>query len=155
MPLKQTLLHPFATTANPTATQSLTRTFQALLSRWPADPLRPTAHLGTILAARLSAAPPPPPTKTTSPSSSPSPTPPSAATITPAQVRATAALLDDAFAKAYALRPDRSVTGAKGLMRPRSNPEYYEVLMRDLEEVPTRTWWGRMKIRVGGMFRWT
>lgn len=65
-----------------------------------------------------------------------------------------AALLDDAFARRYAVRPARSATG-EGLMRPRGSPGYYEALIRDLEELPTRTWWDRVRIRAVGMFRWT
>lgn len=40
-------------------------------------------------------------------------------------------------------------------MKPRSNPEYYEALMRDLEEVPTRTWTQRMGLKLKGMIRWS
>lgn len=42
-----------------------------------------------------------------------------------------------------------------GIMKPRSNPEYYEALMRDLEEVPTRTWAQRMGLKLKGMIRWS
>lgn len=61
--------------------------------------------------------------------------------------------MDDAFSKQYAFRAERSATGG-GLMKPRSNPGYYEALIRDLDEVPTRTFLERVKMRVGGMFRW-
>lgn len=40
-------------------------------------------------------------------------------------------------------------------MRPRSNPGYYDALIKDLEEVPGRTWWEKIGIRFKGMFRWT
>lgn len=139
----------------PPSLQPLVRTAKTLLSRWPADPLRPTAHLGTILSTRLSQTPPLFPGEagpsTSSASTSPSPSPSASPTEQEDQVRAVAALLDDAFLRRYAFRPERSASG--GLLTPRGNPGYYERLIDDLKAVPTRTWLDRVRIRLGGLLR--
>lgn len=38
-------------------------------------------------------------------------------------------------------------------MEPRSNPAYYNTLITELEEAPTRTWYQRIANRLGGMIR--
>ncbi len=38
-------------------------------------------------------------------------------------------------------------------MKPQSDPQHYEALAREIEEVPDRTFWGRLKKRLGGMVR--
>lgn len=60
-------------------------------------------------------------------------------------------LLADRYTTKYAVAGEDSRTG--GMLTPRSNPTYYEDLMRDLEEVPTRTWAQRMGLKMKGMFR--
>ncbi|KAJ4404112.1 hypothetical protein N0V82_010547 [Gnomoniopsis sp. IMI 355080] len=106
------------------------------LSTWPTDPLRPTAQLGAVLTSRLSSS--------------------SGQSFPPAQQNASLGLLTNKFATKYALRtgPDHgSMSG--GIMTPRSNPGYYEALVRDLEEVPSRTWTQRMALKLKGMIRWS
>lgn len=38
-------------------------------------------------------------------------------------------------------------------LRPQSNPTYYEDLMRDFEEAPTRRWWQLWILKLKGKFR--
>ncbi|KAJ4388214.1 hypothetical protein N0V93_008821 [Gnomoniopsis smithogilvyi] len=103
---------------------------KALLT-WPTDPLRPTAQLGAVLNSRLSSS-----------------------TLPAAQQNASLGLLANKFSTKYALpAPEESMSG--GIMMPRSNPEYYKALMRDLEEVPTRTWAQRLGLKLKGMIRWS
>lgn len=112
---------------------SLQALVRKALARWPPDPLRPTAQLGTVLAARLPTAP-------------------------PAQQNAALGLLANKFSARYALRADQSLTGSGsggGIMAPRSNPGYYQALMRDLDELPDRTWAQRLALRLKGMVRWS
>lgn len=61
------------------------------------------------------------------------------------QVNALYSLLDDRYKNQHRL------TGK--LMTPRSNPTYYTDLLTELEEAPTRGFMGRLRKRLGGMFR--
>lgn len=63
------------------------------------------------------------------------------------------ALLAGRFQARYAPDPTRSASG--GLMTPRGCPGYYEALVRDLDQVPTRSWAGKLAIRLKGMIRWS
>jgi cytochrome b pre-mRNA-processing protein 6 len=39
------------------------------------------------------------------------------------------------------------------LFEPQSNPTYYKDLVKELEEAPKRSFWGRLAKRLGGMIR--
>jgi cytochrome b pre-mRNA-processing protein 6 len=41
------------------------------------------------------------------------------------------------------------------MLEPKSNPTYYKDLLRELEEAPKRSWFGRIAKRLGGMIRLT
>lgn len=41
------------------------------------------------------------------------------------------------------------------LMKPRSNPTHYTDLIKELEEAPNRSWFGRMTKRLGGLIRFS
>jgi cytochrome b pre-mRNA-processing protein 6 len=43
------------------------------------------------------------------------------------------------------------ITGS--LLEPRSNPTHYTDLVKELEEAPNRTFFGRIAKRLGGMIR--
>lgn len=136
-PIPNSFVNNQILTSPPPHLKTIRRTAITALAAWPKDPLRPTAQLGEVLSARLSQEPPK-----------------FAATSTPPQqVNAILSLLSNRYAKRYALTPEQSASG--GMMRPRSNPGYYDALIKDLEEIPGRTWWGKMGIKVKGMFRWT
>lgn len=40
-------------------------------------------------------------------------------------------------------------------MKPKSNPDYYQDLVKELEEAPNRTFLQRMGKKLGGMLRFT
>lgn len=40
-------------------------------------------------------------------------------------------------------------------MRPASQPDYYEALVRELEEAPSRSWWGATVKRWKGFLRFS
>lgn len=61
-------------------------------------------------------------------------------------------LLTNRYTAKYAVAGEDSRTG--GMLTPRSNPTYYEDLMKELEDVPTRTWAQRVGLKMKGMFRW-
>lgn len=42
---------------------------------------------------------------------------------------------------------------AGNLMRPKSNPTHYTDLMKELEEAPNRSWFGRIGKKLGGLIR--
>lgn len=132
------------------------RTVLRVLETWPKDPLRPDAQLGAVLTARFEKYPTVPagnaPSKDTG------------------QLKAIKALLANQYKNKYTLPvpavgngehqpPSSSSESASesaaaaswsaGILRPASNPEYYETLVRELDELPTRTtgerWWIRLK----------
>ncbi|KAI4206396.1 MAG: hypothetical protein LQ346_001105 [Caloplaca aetnensis] len=41
------------------------------------------------------------------------------------------------------------------LMKPLSDPEHYEKIVKELEEAPKRSWFGRLVNRWKGMIRWS
>ncbi|CAN8104674.1 unnamed protein product [Discula destructiva] len=112
------------------------------LPHWPHDALRPTAQLGSVLQARLQQQPP----SSSSPSIAVKP-------FTDQENNAILSLLTNKFAHKYAVPARREDSMSGGTMTPRSNPEYYKILMQDLEEVPSRTWLQRMGIKLKGFVR--
>lgn len=117
--------------------EALRRTYTAALTHWPKDPLRPTCQLQDVLSKRLSES-------NKFPGSDKNPA---------AQVNAFVSLLGNRYLNKYPTSPaPESATG--GMLSPRSNPTYYEDLMRDLDAAPTRSWAERVGLRLKGMFRW-
>ncbi|KAH8645785.1 hypothetical protein BX600DRAFT_519362 [Xylariales sp. PMI_506] len=105
--------------------------FQLLkaLNRWPKDTLRPAAQLQDVLRKRLEAG--------------------GASHLSDEeklkQANAVYSLLDNRYKKRY------PVTGT--LLKPRSHPTYFADLLRELEEAPTRSWFGRFWLRMKGVVR--
>lgn len=156
-------------TALPTHTcpQSLThaqvaKQYTRLLRLWPADALRPNLPFTRAIEARAlpygvqplndpkdSARTP----GNTTPVPSPASVPATGASTHPnpslaqesAHITALFSLLEDRYAKKYALGPD--------VFKPRSAPRHYEDLMREIERAPGKSWWQakvdewKMKIR--------
>lgn len=117
--------------------EALRRTYTSALTAWPKDPLRPTCQLQDVLSKRLAES-----NKFPGPDKNPA-----------AQVNALVSLLGDRYLHRYPTSPaPESATG--GMLRPRSNPTYYDDLMRDLDAAPTRSWGQRVGLRLKGMFRW-
>ncbi|KKY34777.1 hypothetical protein UCDDA912_g05233 [Diaporthe ampelina] len=118
---------------------ALRRTYTAALTHWPKDPLRPTCQLQDVLSKRLAES-----NKFPGPDGGKNPA---------AQVNALVSLLGNRYLSKYPTSPaPESATG--GMLSPRSNPSYYEDLMRDLDAAPTRSWAQRVGLRLKGMFRW-
>jgi cytochrome b pre-mRNA-processing protein 6 len=60
-------------------------------------------------------------------------------------VNALYSLLDDRYKKKYQV--------SKDLLRPSTNPSYYDDLIREMEEQPNRNWWQRTTNRWKGFIR--
>jgi cytochrome b pre-mRNA-processing protein 6 len=134
----------------------ITKHYNRLLTLWPKDPLRPDFSFTTALQHRLSKLQPIQPkegaSKTPFTSSSPStakPTQPTPADLPDARtellnINALYSLLENRYSKRYPTSP--------ALLRPQSNPEYYERLMREIEEAPKKSWlrakWDMWKMKV-------
>ncbi|ERS95349.1 uncharacterized protein SPSK_02017 [Sporothrix schenckii 1099-18] len=132
----------------------LTKQYKAAFARWPKDQLRPDVqlqdvlggqHLADRLAGRRSLASPVTDIAIERATGRPPPNPPTSDLGQLRQVNALQSLLDDRYKKTHRL------TGP--LMTPRSNPTYYTDLITELEEAPTRSFLGRVRKRLGGMFR--
>ena len=128
---KRQILNKMAT-ANPIH-QNLINHYTRLLTRWPIDRLRPEErHFQRLLQSRIATEESPSSPSTTSTSSA-------------AEVNAAYLLLDDTFQKQFRLS-DR-------MMKPASDPQHYQNLAKELEEIPDRSWLGRLVKRVQGMVR--
>ncbi|KAL8951402.1 MAG: hypothetical protein Q9222_002623 [Ikaeria aurantiellina] len=62
------------------------------------------------------------------------------------QVNALYSFLEDRYTKKYPLS-DR-------LLKPASNPQHYENLLKEFEEAPRRSWFGRLVNSWKGFVRW-
>lgn len=122
-----------------TKSQALRRTYTTALTHWPKDTLRPTCQLQDVLSKRLAES-----NKFAGPDANTNPA---------AQVNALVSLLGNRYLHKYPTSPaPESATG--GMLKPRSNPTYYDDLMRDLDAAPTRSWVQRAGLKLKGMFRW-
>ena len=63
------------------------------------------------------------------------------------QVNALYALLEDRYAKEFPL--------PQMLRTPASNPTYYDDLIREMQEAPTRSWLGSLMKRIQGLLRFS
>lgn len=112
--------------------------FRRGLERWPKDALRPDCQLQDVLAKRLDAS---------------NLVPFAQASLGPAekqaaefkQVNALYTLLENRYQTKYKL--------SDKMMKPKFNPTYYEDVMREVDEAPTRTWAHMIKNKLSGMFR--
>ncbi|EGE85015.1 hypothetical protein RJ035_004823 [Blastomyces gilchristii] len=141
--------------------KTLSAHINRLISRWPSDPVRPSAvSVQTYLKTRL----PTTPTPTTSSSSSPSP-PTATATAPQSQAQAQAqaqqqqqqsqlstasinalySLLENRYEKQYPL--------PQNLRHPRSAPSHYDDVLREFREAPGRGWVKRMMEKLRGVLR--
>lgn len=63
------------------------------------------------------------------------------------QVNVLYSFLDNRYAKKYPL--------SERIMKPASNPAYYDELVTELQEAPTRSWFARLVKRWKGMIRFS
>ncbi|CCX09296.1 hypothetical protein FPQ18DRAFT_336129 [Pyronema domesticum] len=130
---------------------ALHRQYINLVNHWPIDPLRPTVSFQNMLADRVeryfgthAQADETIPTQNT---------PLRAETIAKEgaheavakpvvkfdqaliekEINVLGNLLEDRFKKAYPV--------SDTMLKPKSNPEYYEKLLQELDEAPSRSWW--------------
>ncbi|KAK1766605.1 hypothetical protein QBC33DRAFT_493656 [Phialemonium atrogriseum] len=111
--------------------------FQRVLAQWPKDRLRPESQLQDVLTKRID--------KQFAERKAGSAAGLLSEEAELKQVNAMYSLLEDRYKTKYRILGQ--------LMEPRSNPAYYNALMTELEEVPTRTWYQRIANRLGGMIR--
>ncbi|OCK73681.1 hypothetical protein K432DRAFT_364557 [Lepidopterella palustris CBS 459.81] len=128
------------------ANPKIAKHYARLISLWPKDALRPTVSFQSTLQYRASQFSPAPTTATSSspnassnPSPSPSPAPASLSKPDPKaellNINALYSLLENRYSKRYPISPR--------LLRPTSNPTYYDDLIAELEAAPTRSWFAR------------
>ncbi|KAK3401398.1 hypothetical protein B0T20DRAFT_450498 [Sordaria brevicollis] len=118
------------------------RQYQRALSEWPRDALRPECQLQDVLTKRL-----------TKNNGSLLPNTSAFNKLTKEakeqaeikQANALLSLLENRYKSKY------RITGE--LLKPKSNPKYYSDLVKELEEAPNRTFFGRMAKRLGGIIR--
>ncbi|KAB5533459.1 hypothetical protein GE09DRAFT_1227475 [Coniochaeta sp. 2T2.1] len=107
------------------------RTFTEALAKWPRDPLRPDCQLHDVVGKRIEKE-----------------LAQAGGTATEAQIKqvnALYSLLENRYKSTY------RISGS--LMKPKSNPTHYTDLMKELEEAPTRSWFGRIGKKLGGLIR--
>ncbi|KAJ5729929.1 uncharacterized protein N7483_004437 [Penicillium malachiteum] len=115
-----------------------------LLRHWPADPVRPASvSVQAYLQAALGQKPEVEPKKSKSEDAPPARQP----VISNASASALQALLENRFASSYPM--------AKNIRYPASDPDHYDNVVREFEEAPNRDWVGRIRKRLGGLFRLT
>lgn len=132
----------------------MTKQYKAVFARWPKDQLRElklqellSEHLDDRLNGRLAWT-----TPTTAAAiekatgKAPQPVAPTDLAQLK-QVNALLSLLDDRYMKANRITGD--------IMKPRSNPTYYQDIITELEEAPKRSWLGRVQKKLQGMFRFS
>lgn len=126
-----------------------------IIQRWPVDKVRP-GHVSfqTIMRQRLDKA-----TSTPSPSAAATSVKANDALVSPEapvkwdeakelqQASVLYALLDDRFSKKYPLP-------AK-LRQPTSRPTYYDDLVKEMQDAPHRSWFGRLVTRLRGSLRFS
>ncbi|KAI0206569.1 hypothetical protein F4808DRAFT_454490 [Astrocystis sublimbata] len=64
------------------------------------------------------------------------------------QANALYSLLDNRYKRGYPIAP---IAGT--ILQPKSDPTYFKKLLTELEEAPTRSWFDRFKLRIGGIVR--
>jgi hypothetical protein len=102
--------------------------YSRIVSQWPSDVLRPErTFTDGVLKPRLSK--PPVPFRTED-----------------KEINAAYLLIGDVFRKQYPL--------PESLMKPASNPEFYDNLAQELKELPDRSMFGAWLKRMQNMIRW-
>lgn len=106
--------------------QQIIADYKYILTKWPKDALRPERSFTALIEKRVA-------------------NPPIPFRKEEGEIKAAQQLLDNAFTKRFTL--------PQNLLRPQSNPDHYEALRKEIDEVPTRTWWQNTVKRLTGMVR--
>ncbi|PWW78117.1 hypothetical protein C7212DRAFT_363058 [Tuber magnatum] len=120
---------------------ALQKQYMTLLSHWPVDPLRPNLSFPDSLRRRVEQE-----LGATYPPGSGSPPPVNAGTKVEAgskfneeyekrQLNALSSLLEDRYKKMYPITDH--------ILMPKSQPDYYNKLLEELDVAPKRSWFGR------------
>lgn len=118
---------PVPLTRTNTAPQQISQHYSRLLSRWPADRLRPAErHFQRLLEKRIQAAP-------------------VGQRDEFREVSAAYLLLDNSIRSRYPL--------SESFMNPRSKPDHYTALAQELDEAPDRTWFAGWIKRMQNLVR--
>ncbi|KAL8659315.1 MAG: hypothetical protein Q9226_000488 [Calogaya cf. arnoldii] len=116
------------------------RHFQRVLAQWPVDILRPQVSFQVVMRRRVD--------KILGHSSTGETTyDPRKEQAQLEQVNVLYSFMENRYAKKYPLS-DR-------LLKPLSNPEYYENLVKELEEAPKRSFFARLLNSWKGFVRWS
>ncbi|KAF1824801.1 uncharacterized protein K489DRAFT_407551 [Dissoconium aciculare CBS 342.82] len=100
--------------------------YTRILAQWPKDVLRPETNFSKVLEKRVQ-------------------TPPIPFRDEEKEIKAAQLLLGNRFSNQTKL--------PQSLLRPYSNPQHYDVLKRELEEMPNRTWLQNFLKRLQNMVR--
>ncbi|KAJ9666018.1 hypothetical protein H2201_003929 [Coniosporium apollinis] len=131
-------------------TSNIAKHYARIISLWPKDLLRPTVSFQAALQKRI------PQDPASSSSSSTHPTPPREASVPLSKspidpkaeernINALYSLLDNRYSKKYPV--------SDSLLKPKSNPTYYDDLIRELEQAPDRNWFQRTLNKWKGFLR--
>ncbi|KAJ5082837.1 hypothetical protein N7532_011880 [Penicillium argentinense] len=123
--------------------RSLQTRISHILKHWPTDAVRPAnVSVQNYLQSRIGHK-----TPNASPDAQSTPVSKPGGELSEASVNALTSLLNDRFARRYPL--------SSKIRHPASDPDYYDNLIREFEEAPSRDWFGRLKKRLGGILRFS
>jgi len=88
----------------------------------------------------------PPPSQKPSSATPSAPPAPSSPEDERAKINALFSLLENRYSKRYPLSPD--------VLKPSSNPEHYDRLMKEIERAPHKSWWQAKLDEWKGKIRW-
>ncbi|THV86224.1 hypothetical protein D6D17_00692 [Aureobasidium pullulans] len=114
--------------------------YARILSQWPVDRLRPEISFQSVLKKRLEAAPV---AQVNQANTAQTQAPKARNELR--EINALYSLLEDRYSSTYPL--------SNAMMHPASAPEHYTTLVKELDEVPDRTFFQRIASRFKGMVR--
>ncbi|KEQ83369.1 hypothetical protein M438DRAFT_335987 [Aureobasidium pullulans EXF-150] len=114
--------------------------YARILSQWPVDRLRPEISFQSVLKKRLEAAPV---AQVNQANTAQTQAPKARNELR--EINALYSLLENRYSSAYPL--------SNAMMHPASAPEHYTTLVKELDEVPDRTFFQRIASRFKGMVR--
>ncbi|TIA25178.1 hypothetical protein D6C81_01998 [Aureobasidium pullulans] len=114
--------------------------YARILSQWPVDRLRPEISFQSVLKKRLEAAPV---AQVNQANTAQTQAPKARNELR--EINALYSLLENRYSSTYPL--------SNAMMHPASAPEHYTTLIKELDEVPDRTFFQRIASRFKGMVR--
>ncbi|THX37582.1 hypothetical protein D6D10_05769 [Aureobasidium pullulans] len=114
--------------------------YARILSQWPVDRLRPEISFQSVLKKRLQAAPV---AQVNQANTAQTQAPKARNELR--EINALYSLLENRYSSTYPL--------SNAMMHPASAPEHYTTLVKELDEVPDRTFFQRIASRFKGMVR--